>query len=102
MSGHQDLYKEIIKEEPIEPIKRKKLIAEQLLNTFLTNRFFAKSNPPIDLEYVEALLELYDIAYIKEQIKKMNLWLLDRKPKTRYKQFITNWMLNKDRKYYLK
>ena len=98
-------YKEILKKEsiPVDVEKKKTYLHEGLLNTINSSSYFSKSNPPFDLNYVDILLQTYNIGDVREELKKMNLWLVSNpgREKTNYKKFITNWMSNKYRKIYI-
>jgi hypothetical protein len=78
-------------------------IAKNFLDELLQNMFFATSTPEIDLEFVQDLLDVYDIGTLKREIKKAKLWLVSNpgREKKNYRKFITNWMSNSERKVYL-
>jgi len=98
-------YKDLLKKEsiPVDVNKKKVFLNEQLLNTIITSPYFSKSKPVIDLAYIDLLLQNYNIGDVREEIKKMNLWLMSNpgREKSNYRKFITNWMSNKYRKIYI-
>ena len=102
LSSHDELYKDEIR-AVTNQAKVRTNIAENILKELQSNHYFKESKPAIDLEFVELLIDIYDINDVKREIKKATAWLMSNpgREKTNYRRFLTNWMSRKEQKVYI-
>lgn len=80
--------------KPEAPKKDEKPIEEKILEYLQADVFFKTSNPPITIDFVKDLLDLFPVSFLRHQFKRMRLWLRanPEKRKKRYMPFIMSWL----------